>query len=294
MAAAKYGAAPYRSYDDLLASGRADVVCLAIPARLREPYVRRAAERGLHVVCGKPLSFDPEEARRIADACERCGVKLFVEHPLRFSPEYANLRRHAVSGAIGAIGVGHLKRVAGSDSRAAGTDLVFDHMLHDLDFVRWTLGDVKTVFAADRRTDRLHYMTATLRLCGGAIVNLETVLGYPGPSGTEAELAGSNGLLRADSRASRSLVVRKAGLRKSDEAGNDDTAAKPDADDSAAMPPGPVAKPTRQSALEHAIACIRDRCEPVMTAEDAVKAVELASAVARSARTGMPVRLASG
>jgi predicted dehydrogenase len=285
--AEKLGARWYASGEELLErSERLDAVLLALPTHLHEPYTVMAAKKGVHVICEKPIALSTAEADRMEEACAKHGVKLYVGHVLRFFPEYANLRKHADEGAIGRIGVAHAKRFslhppAGSwfadESKSGG--VVFDLMIHDIDFMRSVLGEVHTVFAIVRKSPGVQYASATLRFDSGAIANLEAMWGYPGPFATSVEFAGQNGILRADNGSSRSVVVHRV---SSDQSGNEGVE----------IPQSPMYKDPYKLELEHFIACIRTGGQPLVTVRDAKEAVRIACAALESATTGQPVRLA--
>src|SRR5687767_10801533 len=65
----------YDGYDALLDSGAVDAVYIALPNHLHRDYAVRAAERGVHVLCEKPLAVDAEECIAMIDAAHANGVK---------------------------------------------------------------------------------------------------------------------------------------------------------------------------------------------------------------------------
>ncbi|TMV51446.1 Gfo/Idh/MocA family oxidoreductase [Paenibacillus mesophilus] len=265
--------------------GRLDAVVLALPTHLHEPYAVMAARKGIHVICEKPVALSTAEADRMAEACEQSGVHLYAGHVLRFFPEYANLLKHAQAGAIGKIGVAHAKRFSlhppsgswfADESKSGG--VVFDLMIHDIDFMRSVLGEVHTVFASVRKAPGVQYATATLRFDSGAIANLEAMWGYPGPFATSVEFAGQNGILRADNASSRSITVHRALTETTGTEGVE-------------IPQSPMYKDPYRLELEHFIGCIRTGTNPIVTVGDARRAVEIACAALESANTGQPVKL---
>jgi predicted dehydrogenase len=92
-------------YDDLesvLERGRVDAVYIATPNTEHKELAIRAARRGVHVLCEKPLAPTVRDCQDIADACETAGVKLMVAYRLHF--EAANLKALEIvrSGQLGA------------------------------------------------------------------------------------------------------------------------------------------------------------------------------------------------
>ena len=80
----------YDEYDSLLASGVIDAVYLALPNDLHREYAVRAARRGVHVLCEKPLAVTEAQCRSMIAACRKARVRLMTAYRLHF--EQATLR----------------------------------------------------------------------------------------------------------------------------------------------------------------------------------------------------------
>ena len=93
--AKRYGvpAFGYEEYDDLLASGAVDAVYIALPNDRHRDFTIRAAKRGVHVLCEKPLAVDERECKAMIEACRKHRVKLMTAYRLHF--ERATL--HAIA-----------------------------------------------------------------------------------------------------------------------------------------------------------------------------------------------------
>ena len=63
---------------DLLKSRVADVIVLATPSGIHAEQGIAAAEAGYHVVTEKPMATRWADGKRLVQACDRAGVKLFV------------------------------------------------------------------------------------------------------------------------------------------------------------------------------------------------------------------------
>ncbi len=93
----------YGSYEQLLADDSIDAVYIPLPNHLHREWTIRAAEAGKHVLCEKPLALNAAEARQMAEACERAGVKLAEAFMYRHHPRYERIKQIAQSGEIGYI-----------------------------------------------------------------------------------------------------------------------------------------------------------------------------------------------
>jgi len=282
--AERTGAKPYESFDDMLEQSGCEVVSVTLPSHLHMPFSIKAAKAGKHVICEKPIALNLQDAAEMIRVCEQNGVRLFVGHVVRFFPEYVQMKTKIAQGALGRIGVAHLKRIGGhpgdrrpwfkEEDKSGG--VVIDLMVHDLDFLRWSLGEVRSVYGLRKLEGNVDYASATLIFESGAVANIEAHWGYPGPFTTAAEFAGSVGVIRSDSSKSVSLQVRKASA---------DNAGGPFVE----VPQSPGYHSPFELEIKHFIDCIRENRQPIVTAQDAYKALEIGLAVVESSRTGKAI-----
>ena len=74
----RYGVPAYTDYAAMLAGVEADVAVICTPSGLHPRHGIMAAERGLQVVCEKPMATRLEEADALVRACDDARVQLFV------------------------------------------------------------------------------------------------------------------------------------------------------------------------------------------------------------------------
>ncbi|RJE89740.1 gfo/Idh/MocA family oxidoreductase [Paenibacillus sp. 1011MAR3C5] len=280
------GTVAYYSFDDMLANADFDAVSIALPTYLHKEYTLEAAKARKHIICEKPIALSLEDAREMMNACEENNVRLFVGHVVRFFPDYIHLKQTLDSGKLGRPAVAHASRIGahpGSwfhDEKLSG-GVIVDLMIHDLDFLRSCFGEVESIYALNAKQEELDYALVTLRFENGTIANVEANWGYPGPFHTKAEIAGSAGIVRANSLKSSSLQIVK------NKASSDSTG-------SVVIPGSPGYRSPYELQLEHFIRSIEDGSEPIVTAADAYKALELALYARESAATGKAVYLKGG
>jgi predicted dehydrogenase len=102
--AARFGVPKaYGSYQDLLDDPEVRAVYVPLPNSLHREWTVRAAARGKHVLCEKPLACSAAEAREMAEACRQHGVLLMEAFAHRFHPQYAKVREWIQEGRIGRI-----------------------------------------------------------------------------------------------------------------------------------------------------------------------------------------------
>lgn len=284
----RHGAQAYASFEaavEGLGSDVVDVIDVCLPTPLHKEYVVKAADIGKHVICEKPLARSEEDARFMINYCHEKGVRLFVGHVLRFFAEYVKAKSLLDQGSIGKPAVIRAGRGGGypvgwnhwySDFGASG-GITLDAMIHDFDYLRWCFGEVERVYAKGlhgRHQAQLDYSLVTLRFRSGVIAHVEGTWAHEGFS-MNLEMAGTSGIIDYDSAKDSPLLFK---TRSS-------SATIP----GVVVPESPLEHSPYYRELEHFMSCIRDGCEPLVTAEDAYEALRIALAAIASMASGEPV-----
>jgi predicted dehydrogenase len=85
------------------AGDRIDFVTIVTPNRSHFPAARAFLERGIHVMCDKPMTFDVAEARELTALVERTGLVFGVSHNYTGSPLVRHARELFRDGAMGRV-----------------------------------------------------------------------------------------------------------------------------------------------------------------------------------------------
>jgi myo-inositol 2-dehydrogenase/D-chiro-inositol 1-dehydrogenase len=129
-----------------LARDDVEAVVIAAPTPAHEPIVEAALATGRHVLCEKPLTFDPAADARLADEAARGGRVLHVGFLRRHAAPYVEAVRLLHGGAIGEP---RLVRAAQWDATPPGPafldpavsgGLEVDCGIHEMDLAAWLLG----------------------------------------------------------------------------------------------------------------------------------------------------------
>jgi predicted dehydrogenase len=127
-----------------------------------EPCIA-AAQAGKHILCEKPMARNAEEARAMADAVKKAGVKAMVSFNYRFVPANRQAYQLIKSGALGKIY--HFRAIYPQewimphynmpmiwrlDKQQAGSGALGDLGAHIIDIGRYLVGDIKSVSAMTR------------------------------------------------------------------------------------------------------------------------------------------------
>lgn len=143
--AEKHGMAFWTNLDELLDA--VDAVVVTSENLRHAELVEKAASKGKHILCEKPLAASEEEEIRIRKAIDSSGVKLMTAFPCRFSPAFMRLVERVKSGEIGAI-----KAICATnrgtnpggwftDPSKSGGGAMIDHVVHVADLLRALLGE---------------------------------------------------------------------------------------------------------------------------------------------------------
>ncbi|MCD2499551.1 Gfo/Idh/MocA family protein [Microbacterium nymphoidis] len=280
-----YGFTAVATLDEVLDA--ADIVDIVTPSGTHREIALRAIDAGVHVICEKPLAATAEDARDVAAAAERAGVRLFPAHVVRYFAEYHALREQVRAGRIGRVATQRFTRMGQAPStrwffdEAKGGGVVRDLMIHDLDQAVWLAGDVTEVYAVqhpasvDGQVPVPVTAHVTLTHANGVLSHLQATWLSPGmPFRTSIEVSGDQGRLSFASRDDATLVADVAVT-----------------DDAGYMPPMSAQESPYYSEIAAFVAAIRSGGEARVSPADGIAAVALAEAAMASIRSGQPVTL---
>lgn len=285
--AARTGTKAYATYDEFLLERDSDVVDICVPTPFHRGYIERAAKRGKHVVCEKPLALSLADAEADIKVCRENNVRLFVGQVVRFFPEYRKIYAAVQEGALGRVGTARTFRggafpTASNDwyanAHMSGT-LVTDMMIHDFDFLRWCFGDVERVYAKSLmpyEANRIDHALVSLRFQNGVIAHAEGTWAMPAGFHTAIEVAGCEGMLTHSSDDTAPIHLS----RRETSAGGGVVE----------VPSSPLVHHPYYRELAHFIDCIRTGQPADVEPEDALEALRISLAAMESIRTGRVVR----
>ncbi|HEU4758795.1 MAG TPA: Gfo/Idh/MocA family oxidoreductase [Dehalococcoidia bacterium] len=134
-----------------------DAVIVCTPPHLHARISIAAMERGLHVLCEKPLARTLAEAEAMVDAATRAGVVLKCGFNHRHHPGIQLARRWLDEGRIGepiflrcCYGIGGrpgYEKEWRADPRLVGGGQLMEQGIHAVDLARWFLGELTAVTA---------------------------------------------------------------------------------------------------------------------------------------------------
>lgn len=265
-----------------------DVVDVCVPTDLHAEIGLRSIAAGKPTFMEKPIARDLESARKLRDAAAKAGVPLMPGQVARYFPDFLTAHRLVKKGAIGTPAAARVRRggiaPGGADKwfmnheRSGG--VLVDLAIHDFDWLRWTLGEVKFLYSRTVAADKgsgPDYGLTTLTFESGAVAHVESTWMDPGGFRTTLEVAGSEGLIQYDSR--NNVALRVAPARGGD-AGN----YLPGSSNLAETPQADHDDPYYLELRAFLDAVLSGAPLPV-TADDGVRALAIALAALESAKT---------
>lgn len=287
--ASTHGATVYTDFDGMLREADFDVLDVCLPTYLHRDYAVAGMRAGKHVFCEKPIARSEEAALDMLAAAKAYGVKFSVGHVLRFFPNYAHAAGLA---AAGRLGTPRLIRTVRNQAFPAWSwegwyqdyeksgGPILDLVIHDLDWIMHSFGDVKRVYALslNGKVAGQEHCLLVLRLQNGAIAHVEGSWALPKGSAfhTAYEVVGTKAQVEYDSQKDASVVLETAprGVHQA-----------------AYLSPVPDALDPYTQELQKFIDCVACDTAPAVTGEEALKALRVALAALESSQTGKPVTL---
>jgi len=282
-------------FHELLDDAEAVWVCTEPFNRLK--VVTACAEAGKHIFTEKPICNDLKDADEMLAAAREAGVKYMLGYCLRFWHPYKLIHDTFVRGELGKLVNCWTRRYMswdpskvwyGDQKKSGGVMLDFGS--HDIDWLRWVGGDVKTVFGQTvnvRKTMTAddHGQCLMLFEKGGMGTADDSWLSTLGTS--SVGVVGTKGVIIVgdDGKVHKKLEGGEEQIVEAETTMAIDPSGKLDEDKT-------VAK-ANETIQEHFFRCIEQDIEPTTPATDGRKTLATVCALKESSRTGKSVDLAS-
>lgn len=291
--AADCGTTAYTDWETMLDAARPEAVSICTNPKSHLPLGKALAERGIHVLCEKPMAPDVAQCLALAEACEQAGVVLMVAQKKRFAPAVAFLKQHVGADFGKALTLNyryHLGQVPRDWfwQEDDGGGPLLENSIHCFDTLRYALGEIKTIRALGgnmlnpQREGQLDVALGLLEFENGAIGSVElgtasewiiadeelfiacekAVIRWRGGFDRPAEILWVN---RQDQQPQTECVDYEG------EQGSRDFVAE----------------------INHFVECIQGGKTPLITGRDAARSVACCLALKQAVRTGATVEVAS-
>jgi len=274
----------YRDFREALKNEDIDIVDVCTPTYTHKEVSLECIEQGKHVIVEKPIALKLKDADEMIEASRKNNVKFMVAHCLRFWPEYVVVKRIVDSGELGEPRVIRACRQSPFPDWAPwhndlkmGGGVFIDMSIHDVDFLRWSIGDVVEVYARGgvlkrKKATAYDYVHTILRFSNGAIGYVEGswIMPKSFPFTTYLEIVGTKGVLKVDNHTTASVKVF------TEDSASDYTF---------------IYKDAYYEELKQFAKSVINNKEPPISGIEARKSLEVALAAVKSIKDGEPVKL---
>ena len=151
-AAAKYNIKYYTDYKKMIDEEKPDAVHICLPHYLHIPVSRYALERGVNVICEKPMSLDYESAVSTVELAQSKNLNYSVIFQCRYNDSVRLVKSALESGRLGRIISARSTLTWKRDDEyydssdwkgtwdKEGGGVVIDQAIHSVDLVNWLVG----------------------------------------------------------------------------------------------------------------------------------------------------------
>lgn len=215
LAAGFDGCRAYDSSEAMTDDARLDAVVVCAPPATHEASSLHFLQRGIHVLCEKPLSITSASARRMLDAAEQHGLLLTMASKFRYVEDVVRAKELVASGAIGEIVLfenAFTSRVEmrsrwNSDADVSGGGVLIDNGTHSVDLTRYFLGPLADVQAVEGRRCQGLKVEETVRLAvksvGGVLGTIDLSWSINKELDSYINIYGTDGIIRVGWRESK-------------------------------------------------------------------------------------------
>jgi len=232
----------------------------------------KALNAGKHVLVEKPMATNTQQAQKLVKTAQENGLHLTVGFLMRFIPGLQMIRQSVENKKIGELVCATAKRVSQWPERIGDVGVVKDTAIHDIDVMRFiSNADPISVYAKTGRMrilkfeDYAHIML-TYKDGKSAFIESNWLTPYKTRSLT---VTGSEAIMRLD------YITQDLWIEQQKET---------------VQPRNQFQEPLKQE-LQHFVDCILDKKKPLVTGEDGVRALEVATAPLQSSAKNRAIQI---
>jgi len=270
--AAQYGVKAYSDSTQMLKDKQIEAVNVCTWSTILAKEAKKALNAGKHVLVEKPMATTSQQAQKLVQTAKENGLHLTVGFLMRFIPGLQLMRQSVEEKKIGDLVCVTAKRVSQWPERIGDVGVVKDTAIHDIDVMRFiSKQDPVSVYAkmGSMRIKKFEdYAQIMLTYRNGESAFIES--NWLTPYKTRMLTAtGSEGIMRLD------YITQDLWIEQKTET---------------LQPRLPFQEPLKAE-LQHFVDCIVEKKKPIVTGEDGVKALEIATAAIQSSTKNRAIQL---
>jgi len=302
----KHNCEPYTDYNEMLQRDDIHIVSVCTPSGTHLDPALACAGAGKHLICEKPIEVTLERADALIKACDDNHVMLCAIFPLRFAHIFRAAKKAVDDGRLGRITVGdsyckwwRTQEYYDSSGwrgtwKLDGGGACMNQGIHGIDMLQWLMGPVDTVIAyadclAHQRIEVEDTAVAILRYRNRAMGVIECATSVNPGLARKIELHGDKGsIVLTDETIIKWEFEHE---RPEDAELREKYSPQNVADSHASSNPSAFDYASHREQIRDFINALDAGRPPEVDGREGRKAIEIITAIYRSAKSGEPVNL---
>jgi UDP-N-acetylglucosamine 3-dehydrogenase len=270
--AAQYGVKAYSDTTEMLKDKSIQAVNVCTWSTVLAKEALKALNAGKHVLVEKPMATTPQQAEELVRTAEENGLYLTVGFLMRFIPGLQQIRQSVENKKLGDFVCATSKRVSQWPERIGDVGVVKDTAIHDIDVMHFISNEQPISVYANAGSMRIKkfedYAHIMLTYKDGKSAFIESNWLTPYKTRT-LTVTGSEAIMRLD------YITQDLSIEQQTET----------------VQPRTVFQEPLKMELQHFVDCIVDKKKPIVTGEDGVRALEVATAALESSAKNTSIQL---
>lgn len=146
----------YADYREMLKKEKIDLVTIAVPTKLHKKVALDCIAKGIHILIEKPIAATVVEAKEIVQKAKQKGIKFTIGHIERFNPAVLKLKEMIDKGDLGELVMVATFRLGPAPTQIRDANVVIDIGVHDIDIMNWFFGKLPEKITATGGSALLH------------------------------------------------------------------------------------------------------------------------------------------
>ena len=283
----------FADFRDLLDLSAIDAVWVCTPTFQHPAPVIAAAKAGKHVFCEKPMALKVADARRMANACRQADVRLTIGFVRRFDAQWGKLKEIVQSGAVGTPVVwrfaagGRPGRPWFRDENKGGGPLM-DGAVHNYDFALQIFGPAASAQASSLQFDPTSVGADTASVIINFASGDQHALIWSWGVAAGAPVASLNDVIGPAGTLQFGMTAQRAPARFNPQKSGAFTLKTGEGRER--VHPYPLKDMFAEQA-KHVVRCFAKGEQPLVTGDDGIAALEVATAVLRAGKGQRTVKI---
>jgi UDP-N-acetylglucosamine 3-dehydrogenase len=263
VVAEQFGVKAYTDSSLMLKNKDIEAASICVWSTYLAEEALKALNAGKHVLVEKPMATNSKQAQELYNLAQKNGLHLTVGFLTRFIPGVQFIREAIEKKKVGELGCATTKRVSQWPERIGDVGVVKDSAIHDIDVMRFISGaDPISVYAkmGSMRIKKFEdYAHIMLTYEDGKSAFIESNWLTPYKTRT-LTVTGSDAIMRLD------YITQDLWIEQQTQS---------------VQPRYPFQEPLKAE-LQHFVDCIVEKKKPIVTGEDGVRALTVATAAIES------------